>query len=257
MSHRKKIQWIHVKLCCWMCIVFLLISMLYLTSYLLPSLPTLSDADSTYDQLIASGFIEISNAYLANETTTIITKTVDTAFIDGEEKNGNTYINETIQAHDLSPLYDNPFKLPKCRHALPDKYGVDPEMLPNMTRKCSLFSGVFTRENWKTILDNQSRNTCPRRQRSAIRSHDLVLKMHRDRKHRQTPPKNLTWLADKYPIYFMIAKSGSTSILGYLRRYNRIFGYDKYGDIGHDKPVIDGVTVIQSACSFTFVRDPV
>eukprot|EP01083_Nonionella_stella_P132756 403656_1 len=148
MSHRKKIQWIHVKLCCWMCIVFLLISMLYLTSYLLPSLPKLSDEDSTYDQLIASGFIEISNAYLANETTTIITKTVDTAFIDGEEKNGNTYHinkiittrnphnNETMQAHDLSPLYDNPFKLPKCRHALPDKYGVDPEMLPNMTRKC-------------------------------------------------------------------------------------------------------------------------
>eukprot|EP01083_Nonionella_stella_P225758 802322_1 len=126
-----------------------------------------------------------------------------------------------------------------------------------MTRRCSLFSGVFTRENWDNIRNNHPHTTCPHRQRSAIRSHNLVLNMHRHQQHRETPPKNMTWLVDKYPIYFMIAKSGSTSILGYLRRYNRIFGYDKYGGIGHDKPVVDRVTVIQSPCSFTFVRDPV
>ena len=156
----------------------------------------------------------------------------------------------------LSSIHDNPFKLPKCRYALTLKYNLNPIQLLNKTNKCHTFSGVITRENLDRIRDKPGGDKviCPMDQRSAIRTHQLQIE---NLVYDEPPESNLTWLTDIYPVYFMIAKSGSTSILDYLRIYNKEYGYDKYGHIGHKIAIRDRVQNINSPCSFTFVRDPV
>ncbi len=139
---------------------------------------------------------------------------------------------------------------------------MDREEMLNQTSmslsSCKLFSGVATRENWKrSFIENKDKNKkkrfrCPSDQRSAIRTHELQIK-HAVFNQTKSEWK---WLTEEYPIYFMIAKSGSTSILSYLQRYHDEYGYNEYGDIVHKIAVSENINVVQSRCSFTFVRDP-
>ena len=157
--------------------------------------------------------------------------------------------------HNLSPLYDNPFKLSKCRKALSEKYGVDEAELIKQMSSCKQFSGVLTRENWQRVIDAKDKNErfCPYDQRSAIRSHKMKIDQIMNKNVKKNN-ESLPSFVEHYPVYFMIAKSASSSISNLLKEYNEYFGYSAYGSIDHKIAIHAN---IKSECSFTFVRDPI
>lgn len=157
----------------------------------------------------------------------------------------------TSKQHTLSALYDNPFKSAQCRNALSDQYGLDGFALLKRMEKCKQFGGVLTRENLKKIVEND--RFCPFDQRSAIRSHQLKIDQIMNANEKKQKRQKMPEFVEHYPVYFMIAKAASSSIMDLLRAYNEKFGYLKDGDVVHK--IVDGN--VSSECSFTFVRDPI
>eukprot|EP01084_Bolivina_argentea_P055237 101272_1 len=249
MSRRTKLKWGYIKILCSSFMIILIITTIYLTIYLLQSIQKLSETNTANSLMIASEFIK-PQLVISNPIIPLLSSNIT------KPKTKQQHKKKNIKMHDLLAQYDNPFKLKKCRNAISDKHGITHNKILNKTAKCREFSGVLTIENAQRIINGSGSGKvlCPYDQRSAIRTHQLMINKV---VFKNRIDKNMTWLTDIYPIYFMIAKSGSTSIFGYLQQYNRYFGYDKYGHIGHKIAVNEKINVIQSYCSFTFVREPV